>query len=86
MMALAGEMDVIGVGRAESSSRAGRRDQLGNGNCFVTMQASVLRAKMSHNSSDMRIIEHRQTMRVKPATTVRRRDRPCAARREIVDH
>jgi hypothetical protein len=73
MLALAGETDVTVVGRAESSSRAGRRDQLGNGDCFVTMQAWVLRAKTSHNSSDMRIIEHRQTMRVKPATTVPRR-------------
>ena len=72
-MALAGETDLMVVRRAESWSRAGRCDQLGNGDCFVTMQAWVLRAKTSHNSSDMRIIEHRQTMRVKPATTVPRR-------------
>jgi hypothetical protein len=72
MMALAGERDVMVVGPAESSSRPGSRDQLGSGDCFVTVQAWALRAKASRNSSDMRIVEHRQTMRVIPATTVPR--------------
>jgi hypothetical protein len=57
MMALAGETDVMVVGRAESSSRPGNRDQLGSGDCFVTVEAWALRAKALHNN--------RQTMRVK---------------------